>query len=1100
MSARALPDADVRQAIINDIDVNMVVEAAAGTGKTTCLVGRLLTLFRRGALSGHARLAAVTFTHKAAAELRERLDRELTALLAAPASLLPGEIDNLKAAAAALPECHIGTIHSFCARMLRERPVEAGINPDFRELDDEQDQLLRGEAWQQLATAMAAGEHRHLVETFAIYGLDQAQLAEGFVTYAEYPDVGEWIGRDAHSNPDAGAFIAGLENFVRALPLFGKQFQQADPGNDELMPALHIVCRRLSRQEDKISLGQAYRLACLFKETPKLIQKQWLPLGLDKKAVKELEETYAALYSTAIAPFRQACLAVVYKATMEAFALAERIYDRLRREQGVLNFQDLLLSAAAMLERYPAVRADLAGRYARLLIDEVQDTDPVQARIMFLLAGENADSQDWRQAVPRPGSLFIVGDPKQSIYRFRRADIVVYQEMKERIRAAGGKVVGLSSNFRSHPSIVDWVNQTYGPDADGLDAPSAWTAASGRFTATESHYGPAYIPLEPALPRTEQCFSGVYALETIKANKKTGIANSDIRRDEAARIAAFIRHAVDTGLALPQRDNSTRPAVPGDFLIITYKKASSAIYADALRRLGLPCLVSSGGTLKDSPVLAVLLQHVQAMAEPDNPILCCAVLRNSLFGIADTELYRWKQAGGTFLFTAPVPDESVSPVAKALHRLAQHHSWFQRYQPVRALAMVVDDLGLWAQSCLGDDPGTSAGAVATALDLLARESIATTGELAERLAWLLDNHEEDTLPAGRVQTNAVRIMNLHKTKGLEAPVVFLTSTRSVKKHPPLSAIRRDGDSVVGGLVIRTGEYKEKLLAQPPGWEPMAEEEGYFLAAEKTRLNYVAATRAQAALVVSLHFSKGAWQSRFLPDCSSPSCIPDKLPEPGPIAPRLPDTTGKSFDPTQPDALEQARRSRVQTLLKPSYGTVRAKPEHDWRSGWGGGALPPEQAAALGDILHRVLAAPAPESFSPAMVEVLLLEYELPTAWAEQIIAMAATVWQSALWQRASRATQLLREAPYTLMRVVDGMETLERGVIDLVFRETDGWVIVDYKTDQVDPSVCDEAALRHSEQLANYARAWQAITGESVVETGVFFIRPGRYVALSSKS
>ncbi len=1095
MTARILPDADVRHAILHDTDVNMVVEAAAGTGKTTCLVGRLLTLFRRGALAENARLAAVTFTHKAAAELRERLDRELAALLAKPSALEPGELDNLRRAVDALPECHIGTIHSFCARLLREHPVESGIGPDFGELDDEDDRQLRRQAWDALAAEMADNRHRDLAGTFALFGLDQAQLADGFIGYAEYPDVDRWIGEDEGEEPDPVAFLAGLERFIAALPDCGPSFHEADPGTDTLMPAVQIARRRLSRMGKSTSLAEAHRLAGLFGAKIKVTQKQWIALGVDKTAAKELPDIYAPFYERVVRPFREACLSTVYKATLRAFALAGEIYARLRRERGVLNFQDLLLSTASMLKRYPAVRRALSRRYPRLLIDEVQDTDPIQAEIMFLLSGdgENENENAWRDIVPRPGSLFIVGDPKQSIYRFRRADIVVYQEMKDCIRRTGGRVVGLSSNFRSHPDIVDWVNRAYGPDESMAEMPDAWVAASGRFGVRESAYGPAYIALQPALERRTDCFAGVFALETLKEDRKNGRLGRDIVRDEAARIASFIRHAVDTGLALPDKGGATRPAEAGDFLVVTYTKSASAIYAEALRRLKLPCVVSSGGTLKNSSTLAALSRYIAALAQPDNAILSTAVLRGGLFGIADTELYRWKQAGGTFAFTASKPD-APSPVGDALRTLAEHARWFERHPPAQALEMVVDSLGLWADSCLDSDPDTSAGALAAALDILSGESIPTVGKLSERLLRLIESHEEDTLPAQKPESNAVRVMNLHKTKGLEAPVVFLASTRSVKTHPPLSAIRREDGAAFGGLAIRAGEYKEKLLAQPAGWPALEDDEALFLAAEKTRLNYVAATRARAALVLSLHQTADGWQSKFLPAYRSDGTIPEKLAEPPLAAPEPPSAVPAVLDGEALSRLAAGRAAKLEKIIRPTCQTMRAKPENDWRLGYAGASdLPPEQAALLGEVVHRLLQNSAGADQSVFDVAALLAAFELPAAWAEAVHGMVDAVWSSAIWTRANQSSHVFREAPFTLCRTEGGVEVLERGVIDLVFREGNGWVIVDYKTDAVTVETAAAAARRHKPQLDNYAAAWQSITGEQVIEKGILFVRINEY-------
>ncbi len=1096
-----LPDAAARAAILGDTDVNLVVEAAAGTGKTTCLVGRLMTLFRRGALAGEGRLAAVTFTHKAAAELRERLERELDRALARRGDTPPDEAANLEAARAALPECHIGTIHSFCARLLRERPVEAGVGPGFVELDEAGDEPLRRQAWEEFAGQLRRGGHGEIRRVFEIFGLDQETLRQGFEKFSQYPDIDAWPGSDAGvGGIDVDSFVRETEAYRAGLAALGPALADADPGNDALIPILQILDRRLPRLARPIGPEDAFRLSGLFKESPKIVLKQWKRFGMDAEQAREAAAGYARVHDGAVAPFRRACLAAVYAAAIQAFGLARELYDRLRRARRLLKFQDLLMSTARLLRDYPGVRADLADRYRLLLVDEVQDTDPVQAEIMFLLASSDPAERDWRRCRPRPGSLFIVGDPKQSIYRFRRADIAVYQEIKHLIAQGGGRHLGLTANFRSQPAVIDWVNRVFGPNPDA-PAPSP-EAAAGKFSAEESPHSPAYIPLAAGLaPAGAGVFSGVFRLETLAASPADGIGNAEIVRDEAARIACFIRHAVDSGLMLPGRDGS-RPAEPGDFLIIAYQKAPAGIYAAALRRLGLACQVAGGSALADSPALDLLEGYLGALAWPDDAVRLLAVLRGGLFGISDPELYRWKKAGGEFSFLARRPEAADSPVAEALAALERHHADFRRREPVAALSDMAEELGLWALASLGDDPATGAGVLAAAFELLrdGAAGAATPGDLAERLAWIRQNHEADSLPAREQPGSAVRVMNLHKTKGLEAPAVFLTSTRTVADHRPLFAVRRSGGRAAGAMsLVPAGRRNAPSLARPAAWEEMEAEEELFLAAERTRLNYVAATRAGAALIVSVHQANRKWRSRFLPDGMDGAEAGEPLPEPEPGAVRGDEGDVLAIiDPAVLSLPERERERRRPLLLAESYRTGRAKPE----VAFAGGGTPDSGGAAmdLGEVLHRLLAMPLAGSELAAVAAELLREYELPAGLADEVVRMATGVRRSELWRRAGKAEKRYLEAPYALASREGKGGALERGVIDLVFREEGGWVVVDYKSDSLQPGAdLRKAAAMHAEQLAAYARAWREIARERVSETGIFFLRTGEYVVIPTE-
>ncbi|MCC8165939.1 MAG: UvrD-helicase domain-containing protein [Planctomycetes bacterium] len=1145
MTESILSDADARDAIARDLDTNLVVEAAAGTGKTTALVARLLNDMRRGCLAGQRRLAAVTFTTKAASELRTRLEAALDREIA-HGDVSPDERRHLEDARANLPECHIGTIHSFCARILRERPVEAGVTPNFSELDAEQDSLYRRRAWDRFTRDMAAGEHRRLYTIFRTFGLDNETLGAGFMKYADFPDVSHWPGRDAHPDHiDTARFLDGVAEYHQSITRFRPLLDEAECESDRLIPLMQVLDRRFLRMTLPLDLASAHRLARLFPEKPLFRKTQWNAIGLGPDDADAEKLAYDRFWQDCVQPFRADCLAAVYAAALEAYTEAVLLYDRLRLADGVLNFNDLLLGTARLLRDFPEVRADLADRYAKLLVDEVQDTDPVQAEIMFLLASRDMKARDWRRCPPRPGALFIVGDPKQSIYRFRRADIVVYQELKSRIAEHGGRVLHLTNNFRSAPSVLEWVNTAFTARPDDNPEPEAM-AACGRFALEESAYSPAYVPLVAARPPApDTCFHGVYRLETLGIDRKTGRGERDIVRDEAARIATFIRHAVDTGLPIPDR-NGSRPATAGDFLVVTYRTASAAVYGQAIRNQGLACIVSSGGTLANSPCLELLQSYLDALANPDNAILLLAVLRGGLFGYSDVDLYNWKTAGGVFDLLREPAATPEPDISSAIETMRRHRNLFRDEPPVWALRRVVDDLGLWPLSLLGDDPAIGAGVLESALQLLENENpaIPTLGALAERLAWHREHAEDEPIAAKEPPASAVRVMNLHKTKGLEAPVVFLTSTRRVKKHPADFSVRRQGGKAVGGMRLTAGEHGNIHLAEPRAWPDLAREEELFLAAEKTRLNYVAATRAGAALVVSVH--KGtdkAWKSEFIPPGT---VIAEALPEP-PVKTAARSVLLTEIDADALAAAEAHRTRSLPRLTDGSYASVRVtrtatpeapasppvskKKDVPEKTGDRQGLLftpemlaptqaaspaaidetgeplsedalgeiagdPVEEALGFGDVLHRLLEAAGGDGDLQAMAAELLREHDLPEDRLEEVLVLVRAVIASDLWQRAASAEKVFRETPFAVREDRDGVPTVLHGVIDLVFRENGAWVVVEYKSDRLRGVNLLAAARRHRAQLDAYAAAWERSRGEPVKEKGVFFAREGKYVAI----
>ncbi len=1103
MTKTPLPDAPDREKILSLLDKSLLVEAAAGTGKTTAMVGRVVNLLKHG----RNNLAAVTFTRKAAAELRQRLETRIGQLLAdSGGETSDAEKANLRSAAAALPDSHIGTIHSFCARLLRERPVEAGLSPDFRELDADEDALLRERAWKDFAGTLARGRHRDLHALFATFGLDLDTLGNGFLAFADYPDMDEWIGRDAGVHQiDVDAFLKGVRAYHGSLLPLANALENADPGTDALMPICQILLRRLPRLTMPLGLPEAHRLAGLFKSNPKITQKQWLApaFGMDKTAVLEFADAYRRFHGETVQPFKNACLAAVHAAALEAYHLARDRYDAIRRESGLVNFQDLLLATARMLRDFPEVRADFAERYGRLLVDEVQDTDPVQAEIMFLLASAAPRERDWRKCPPRPGALFIVGDPKQSIYRFRRADIAVYQEIKRLILRSGGEVLGLSANFRSQPTVLQWVNETFRlRTEEGREPPPEAVAASGRFADAESAYSPAYVPLLPGVAEGGgEAFHGVFRLEAIDVSKKEGVSEQDVLRNEAERIARFIRRAIDAGLPLPGREGP-RAARAGDFLVITYGKKRAALYAEAVRSAGLECRASGGGTLGGSEALRLLARYLTAIDNPEDPVALTAALRGGLFGVSDPELYAWKKAGNAFSYLWRGGEQEG--IGRIFALMRAHAARLREDGPWAALGRIADDLGLWALAATGDDPPMDCGALALALDLLQREKEAapTLAAVVERLEWLLDRCEKDPLPAVEGGDNAVRVMNLHKTKGLEAPVVFLACTRGMRKHAVGLAVRRSGETVRGGLALRGGAHGAELLARPPEWDEVAEEEALFLAAERTRLNYVAATRAGAALIVSVHKSEGKWGTAFLPQYAHGETIAQALPEPEDSGAAFAEEKAEKPDLALLDEWEAAAASRAAALAAPSYSVERAKQETDPPAFSTAGEtaetpVPAALSAAYGEVLHRALLFPSGTGGEREALAALLREFELPAGFLPLVEETVRRVHASALWRKALHSPQMFQEAPFTLFDEGAGESpALLRGVIDLVFRNATGWTVVDFKSDAVGPSALAAAASRHAPQLRAYAAAWEKLTGEAVTETGIYFFHADAYFPL----
>lgn len=1097
---RPPPDQQQRELIVCELDRSMLVEAAAGTGKTTAMIRRMVALLAGGRCCIDT-LAAVTFTRKAAAEIRVRFQVALEQAVAAAEGTAR---DRLRAALEHIDECTIGTIHSFCARLLRQRPIEAGVEIDFTEIDEDTDRQLRQRAWRQYVDSLIATDDplvseleelglkieretrwtESIVDELQELGLEVAQLGPAFMKLAEFPDVQKW--------PTPHVELPDLEPARQELRRYAQHMADllvalpADPGTDKLMPKYRqiigaMACADLQRPAELMEVLEQ------FCGKAGVVHKFWP----GKKTQAKAEEKRWDEFSQVIAePLLQAWREYRYEAVMRAIRGGITEYDRLREERGVLSFQDLLLKSAALLRDKPQVRRYFRERFTHLLVDEFQDTDPIQAEVMLLLTSDDAAETNWQRCRPVDGSLFVVGDPKQSIYRFRRADIVTYRKVKQIIQASGGLIVSLSTSFRSTQPLITWINDTF----------------DDRFPAEATDHCPAKCNLlwsgEDVLAGD---LAGIHAVD-IPPHVKTVAEVADF---EASLIARTIRTALDRGQTLPrtrqqQSLGMAAHACPGDFLIITRRKQRLSVYGRKLQELGIPHQVTGGSSVNQLSELELLCKCLRAVTRPDDPVSLLATLRSVLFGISDTALYAFKKLGGRFSFYSQIPEglesDAAVALADAFTRLQKYAGWLRNMPAAAAAECVAADLGLAALACTTRAGPMQAGSLSKALELLrvAQQGARTSGEMIDYLEQMLDQEAtHDGLPVLASRQLPVRVMNLHKAKGLEAAVVFLADPTGDQVHPVLAHIDRTGEVPAGYLAVYGLKHNKwadpPLLAHPPGWSQLAAEEQRYLDAENDRLLYVAATRAGSQLVISRrpNGKNNPWQffEPYLDQCpTSESAEAD--------VPHLPDfsTVAESEFADAARACQQ----RWQRALGATYDTVAAKtlalPSGLKPHGVG------EHGTEWGSVIHALLEAAMarPHADLKRLALAALQDQELDAGLADTALEAVAAVTQSAIWPRALASQHCLVEVPFStlLPSSADPGPTIVRGVIDLAFLEPPGWVIVDYKTEHISATQIPALANYYRHQLTTYAETWQRIVGQNVHETGLFFTHLGQYVRL----
>lgn len=1077
-------DQPSRDLIVKALDKTLLVEAAAGTGKTTSMVARMVALLAAGKCRIHT-LAAVTFTRKAAAELRSRFQVALE--IASRESRGQGK-SNLEAALNHVERCFIGTIHSFCARLLRERPVEAGVDISFEEMDEAADERVRKQAWNEYVAKQFASRSV-LLDRLRDLGMPIGDLWPGFFRFATFPDVTEWPAAMVPP-PDSDAVRAFLNEIAghvaRIEPTFPRGFRSTD-GLMQRYSRLGRMIRNRPLATPADLMGALTRITGLGND--EVEPEKWPGGETEAKEAKSVWIDYKDKAQEFLGQWRSHR----YPVCLEVFKAATQEYDRLRQEAGLLNYQDLLLKAADLLRDKPRIREYFRSRFTHLLVDEFQDTDPIQAEVMLLLTADSPHRTDWHACCPVPGSLFVVGDPKQSIYRFRRADIVTYNRVKDIVLSTGGEVVTLQVNFRSSPSLIDWINHTFAKD----------------FPRPATEYAPVYVPLIPG--RQDSTSPGLPSVRKLAVPEAA--TSTEISEIDADAIAREIREALDFAAEARKNDSEySEPAgrgiLAGDFMIITRRRRNLGLYGRKLQEYGIPHQVVGGSALNRSRELALLHTCLACVTEPDNPVSLVAALRGELFGISDPALYEFRRRGGTFSFLSAIPGDLAPEIqaefVDAFARLRGYERWLRTAPPVAAMEAIAADLGLIASASLGADGNLRTGSLLKALELLrsTQSGMWTASDLVGYLGTLVREEEmHDGVPAFPPGTSAVQVMNLHKAKGLEARFVFLADPTGDRGHGQELHIERSKTAVTGAMKIQGLKvgWQAPVLAHPAGWDRYAEKEKAFQKAEDTRLFYVAATRAGAQLTLSQR-----QRLRYGGNRSNPwRFFQDRLSKAATIQCNTLHAVPSSHGPIDgdPDIVQAEAHIQRQwePVLRPTYATARAK-----TISLAGKTAPlsgTEHGTEWGTVIHSLLQAALskPRADLRILSVAALDEQELDRDLADEAIAVVESVMASEIWVRSQTSRKRLVEVPFQMLVPSDhetAVTTVLRGVIDLVFLEADGWVVVDYKTDRRSASALDDLVARYRDQVLTYARAWETITGQKVAESGLYFTHAARYIRL----
>ncbi len=959
-----LLDQRARDLAANDLATTYLVEAAAGTGKTTLLVSRILAAINAGVRL--TEISAITFTEKAAGEVKERLRIKLD-----DASLVD------------LERAQISTIHSFCAWLLKERPVEAGVDPQFQVADALQADLLREDAWADWFACEAAKtpeERSPLRRLLAVGVTPDALWSLAKLVIEERQKLVAVATSKAGSVAEIARRVGEIET-LRAKA-------NADDGFAKCIADWvdrHAQCEGAAQWEAEALVLTAAPLRTELKG------QKWKPHELFIEAKKVGEQIEQLRTGLADALLRDALV------WLRGFVAH---YDKVKRDRVLLDFDDLLLKTRDLLKQHAGVRAELQRRFRCILVDEFQDTDSVQVEIVEMLDGGT------------PGKLFLVGDPKQSIYAFRGADIELYQAV-----AAKKNKLTIQTNFRSRSTLLDWVNKVFVP------------------VLFRSEFQPDYVALEAA-PKNKVSEPSVWRLLPASQEEK----KSDARSLEAEAVAKCLKR------------------LHGDYdwkkmAVLFCTTTAQETFLDALHRYEVPYRVIGGKDFYVRQEIQTLASLLCCLDNPADKLSLVAVLRSPVFGWTDDGLV--------------TRNCEYPALLRELHERRHEFS----------VAGFVEEAMTATKMC--EAFATKPDGESCVLNLLKALELARALEaaglrslraFARRLRRsVLDEFEEEPSPSTEEGDDVVRVMTVHRAKGLEFPVVVMADLCGESQDLGASLL------LDKQVELRFGKFATA------GFASVNERQAQREDAETIRLLYVAATRAKELLVLPWFVpEKKPGRSRHLePGLKN---VPAELMRDVNVAeldakPTVLPPLQVELDTKAKGVKEIARRrewlaSRTALIEHASKPVARVSPsklggETEPREEEPSGAVRAE-AMELGLAVHAAL-----ESGDAGGLE-------------GKARTMVERALKSELMRRVAQADEVHREVPFSVM--TDG--GLMEGKIDLLFREGKRWTLVDYKTDAVTRPELYRA------QMDAYVAALERTAGVRVTETLLYFVACNEVVTL----
>ncbi|MGH7198119.1 MAG: UvrD-helicase domain-containing protein [Candidatus Omnitrophota bacterium] len=1078
-----------QRAAIGRFGKNVCVKAGAGSGKTTILVERFLhAITERGAAPEN--ILAITFTDKAANEMKTRL----------VAACRVRGLDELRRK---LENAVISTIHSFCAKILRENPIEAGVDPYFRVLGEGEADILAEKILDGIFEDLSGNER--WIALLADHGEETLRQA-----FRKFYDLSRAVGGDESLfgfDCDGSAIDQARTRITRKA---GEILKREDKTASKTLPQLKEWAARVPEWSKKAESGgwEAVRLyRDLWEASPgkrgaareellemKVLFGEWLSLEAERLAVPSKRE-FAACYR---------CF--------------HEVYDAEKKRLAAYDFEDLLVLTWKLLSgtspEKKAVRQRLADSFSAILVDEFQDTSALQVKIIDLLR--------------RPGNFFVVGDAQQSIYSFRHAAPGVFEAIGTAGRDGEFEQIVLSDNYRAREGILRFVNGVF----------------EGIFP--ENHF-------QPLVPRKTFAAPVRSPVEMLCVAREGDEKKLDRARvEEAARLARRLRELIDSGLEVEDEEGKRRPVRFGDIAVLFRKTDPLRFYEKAFLEAAIPYYVVKGRGFYEKQEILDLLNFLRLLGDPRQDIPLAGVLRSPLVRVSDDallwlaraakknedkEVPLWKafEALGAIRELDPKDREklegfrdflgairgrknrlSVSGILREL--LARTHTEAKLLTRPGGKQMFANVRKLLDLAHALEEKGVS-----SAEDFISFVKNLSEAEAAEAEA-AVQSEESDS----------VKFFTIHKAKGLEFSCVVVADMGGKLEQPLRDVFLADPDR---GLGMKLKDPRVPGLIEDAPFRAIAAKRRAAAAEEEDRILYVAMTRAKELLILSGALrpprrhgreNTGSWMekvaSQVFPGGGPPSAetfefngVPVRMV--GPAAPEAPlpaEKPSPAEDPAvreallgdvplkdtdlkrlgwRPDprayaalkaALEPVERSYAETLdLTVTDLLLQSVKDTEKKRAIAEEALLPEETEGeertprneYGQIFHRI--AEVLVSTRPAKFVLLpfMKTWMRPLNGKErrEMLESLGLFWRGPWGEAIRRSKRAYAELPF----IYKTRHGVLKGQIDLVFQTAHGeWVVLDYKTNRLAPSEKEELSRVYELQLSLYAFVFGMLYGE----------------------